>query len=143
MRMITPVLLSALAALLPALALAGSYGLEPMPEGQAAPISTAIAAFDSHAEGKQKFSGRIVEICQNSGCWMVLENEGTSARVMMHDHKFAVPKDASGEAVVYGQLSRKTLDAAKREHLQQESVSGAEVAEVEYRIDTFAVVLAD
>lgn len=121
----------------PFMAVAGVHGLEPMPEGEATPIATALKNFDAHAEGRQKFSGRIVEICQNSGCWVVLEDEGSSARVMMHDHKFGIPKDATGTAIVYGQLERKELDAEHREHLASESKTP--VAEVEYRIDAFAV----
>jgi hypothetical protein len=121
----------------PLLANAGVHGLEPMPEGAATPISAALADFDAHAQGRQKFSGRIVEICQNKGCWVVLEDEGSSARVMMHEHKFGIPKDASGTAIVYGQLERKTLDPKQREHLAAESKGPVE--EVEYRIDAFAV----
>lgn len=128
-----------LSALLPALAVAGSYGLEPMPAGEATPVQAAIADFDRHAEGRQKFSGRIVEVCQNKGCWVVLEDQGESVRVMMHDHKFDVPKDSSGPAVVYGQLQRKELSEDHRQHLQEESTRGMEVAKVEYRIDAYAV----
>lgn len=128
-----------LSALLPMLAIAGSYGIEPMPEGAATPVHAAIADFDTHAEGRQKFSGRIVEVCQNKGCWVVLEDQGESVRVMMHDHTFDVPKDSSGPAVVYGQLARKELSDDHRQHLQDESTRGIEVAKVEYRIDAFAV----
>lgn len=132
-----------LTALLPALAVAGSYGLEPMPAGEATPVQAAIADFDKHAEGRQKFSGRIVEVCQRKGCWVVLEDQGESVRVMMHDHKFDVPKDSSGPAVVYGQLERKELSEDHRQHLEEESTRGMEVAKVEYRIDAFAVEIAD
>jgi len=121
----------------PLIANAGVHGLEPMPAGEATPIAAALKDFEAHAEGRQKFSGRIVEICQNSGCWVVLEDEGSSARVMMHEHKFGIPKDASGTAVVYGQLERKELDAGHREHLASESKGPVE--EVEYRIEAFAV----
>ena len=134
-------LFAALISLLPLAAFAGSYGLEPMPEGDAAPIAQAIASFDAHTDGRHKFSGRIVEVCQKKGCWMVLEDSGISARVMMHDHKFDVPKDATGQAVVWGQLERKELSESHRQHLADESKG--EVAEVEYRIDAFAVDIAN
>lgn len=132
-----------LSTLLPAIAFAGSFGLEPMPEGEATPVKAALSEFDRHAQGRQKFSGRIVEVCQNKGCWVVLEDQGESVRVMMHDHKFDVPKDSSGPAVVYGQLARKELSEDHRQHLQDESTRGIEVAKVEYRIDAFAVEIAD
>ncbi|MEZ5456225.1 MAG: DUF4920 domain-containing protein [Lysobacteraceae bacterium] len=111
----------------------------PMPEGEATPLHSAIAELDAHDDEREKFAGRIVEICQNKGCWMLLESEGVSARVMMHDHEFSVRKDATGTAVVWGKLFEHRLSEKQRAHLQEES-KGLAVPEVEYRIDTFSVV---
>jgi hypothetical protein len=111
----------------------------PMPDGDVTPLHAAIADLNAHDEGNEKFSGRIVEICQNKGCWMRLESEGISARVMMHEHEFSVRKDATGAAIVWGRLFQHTLSEKQRQHLQEES-KGLAVPEVEYRIDAFSVV---
>ncbi|MCB1569415.1 MAG: DUF4920 domain-containing protein [Xanthomonadales bacterium] len=86
------------------------------------------------------FSGRITEVCQQMGCWMVLATEkGDFVRVTMRDHAFGVPKDASGEAVVYGTLNEKVLSAEEIEHLSKE---GAKVpAQRELRIDATSVLI--
>src|SRR5690606_19486789 len=110
-----------------------SYG-ETMPAGAAVPISAAVAQHGDYAGKPQRFSGRIAEVCQKEGCWMVLEDDGQSARVMMRDHKFAVPKDATGSAEVYGVLSRKELSPEAVKHMQEESKNGLPVSDVEYRI---------
>lgn len=112
---------------------ATAYG-EPIPAGTATPVSAAIAAFDAHASQPGRFSGRIAEVCQAEGCWMMLEDDGVAARVMFRDHAFLVPKDASGRAVVHGVLSRKTLSPEAVEHLAADSAPGVAVSPVEYRI---------
>jgi len=114
-------------------AAATAYGA-PMPAGAATPVSAAIAAFDAHSGQPGRFSGRIAEVCQAEGCWMMLEDDGVAARVMFRDHAFLVPKDASGRAVVHGVLSRKTLSPDAVEHLAADSAPGVAVSPVEYRI---------
>jgi len=83
---------------------AASYGAA-LPEGDAVAIDVAATAVANYAGKPQLFSGRITEVCQKEGCWLVIEENGQSARVMVKDHAFAVPKDASGRAVVYGVLT--------------------------------------
>jgi hypothetical protein len=108
------------------------YG-QPLPATTAVPIGEAVAAFDQHADKPQRYSGRITEVCQAEGCWMVLEDNGETARVMFKDHAFLVPKDSSGRAQVAGVLSRKQLTPEQVEHLREDS-NGLEVSPVEYRI---------
>lgn len=86
------------------------------------------------------FSGRITEVCQKAGCWMVLATPGGDfVRVTMLDHAFGVPKDASGEAVVYGTLAEKTLTDAEVEHLRSEGASVP--AQRELRIEAASVLI--
>lgn len=112
---------------------AATYG-KPMPAGDATPISAAIADFDAHAGAAQRFSGRITEVCQAKGCWMMLEDDGKIARVMFGKHDFYIPKDTAGNAVVHGVLSRKTLSPEAVEHLSEDSPKGIAAAPEEYRI---------
>lgn len=116
-----------------------SYG-KPLPEGASTPISQAIAAFDAHAGKPARFSGRITQVCQAKGCWMTLEDDGRTARVMFGDHAFFLPRDSAGRAEVHGVLSRKELTAAQVQHLQEDA-KGLPVSPVEYRIVADGVVL--
>ncbi|MFT3761363.1 MAG: DUF4920 domain-containing protein [Pseudoxanthomonas sp.] len=108
------------------------YG-KPLPETAAVPVSEAVAAFDQHAGKPQRYSGRITQVCQAEGCWMMLEDSGQSARVMFKDHAFLIPKDSSGRAQVVGVLSRKELTPEQVEHLREDA-KGLAVSPVEYRI---------
>lgn len=142
MRMSPALLTIPLSALFALSAHAGdpaSYG-KPMPTGETTPISQAIGDFDAHAGKSARFSGRITQVCQAKGCWMVLEDEGRSARVMFGDHAFAIPKESSGRAEVHGVLSRKVLTPAQTKHLQEDG-KGLPVASEEYRIVADGVLL--
>lgn len=108
------------------------YGA-PLPDTAAVPVSAAVAAFDRYAGKPQRFSGRIAQVCQAEGCWMMLEDNGQAARVMFKEHAFLVPKDSSGHAEVVGVLSRKELTPEQVEHLREDA-KGLEVSPVEYRI---------
>lgn len=122
------------------LAQAAAFGA-PMPDGEALAISAA-AADASLADGTaRKFTGRITDVCQAKGCWIVLEHDGRSARVMMKDHAFLLPKDARGQAVVYGTLEQRELDEKAIAHFEAESTGP--VAAKELRIQATSVELVE
>lgn len=117
------------------------YG-KPLPEGGTVPVSQAIADFDGHADTPMRFSGRITEVCQAKGCWMMLEDDGRVARVMFGKHDFYVPKHTAGTAVVHGVLTRKELTPEQVEHLSSDSGKGIAAEPVEYRITADGVEIA-
>ncbi|MCY7312460.1 MAG: DUF4920 domain-containing protein [Pseudoxanthomonas sp.] len=111
----------------------GKYGID-LPAGEVTPVSVAVADLAAHAGTARKFSGRITDVCQKTGCWVMLEDQGQAVRVMLGDHDFFIPKDVRGPAVVYGVLSRKELSPEAVAHMAAETSSGAAVLEQEYRI---------
>ena len=106
------------------LAVAADYGA-PMPEGEGTDI--AVVADDPAAITGEPalYRGRITEVCRNKGCWVVLESDGRSARVMAKDHGFAVPADASGEAIAYGVLEREPIGDEHAHHLVEDDGAAA------------------
>jgi len=132
MRLLAACLLSTITLLAHASG-ATSYG-KAFADGPAVPVSAAIAAFDTHAGSPRLFSGRITEVCQAKGCWMMLEHNGQAARVKFGDHAFFLPKDATGTAVVHGVLERKTLTPEQAKHFSDDSGKRLAVDPVEYRI---------
>jgi hypothetical protein len=114
-----------------------------VPAGAVVPLAAALADPAAHEGQAKVFSGRVVDVCQKKGCWVMLEDEGQGARVLLGDHDFYVPKDVRGQAQVHGVLSRVALSPAARQHTAKET-SGAPVPTVEYRIVADGVqVLAD
>lgn len=118
------------------------YGAD-MPAGIVVPLAQALADPAAHEGQAKVFSGRVVDVCQKKGCWVMLEDEGQGARVLLGDHDFYIPKDVRGQAQVHGVLSRVALSPAAQQHTAKET-SGASVPTVEYRIVADGVqVLAD
>lgn len=135
-RLLLPLLLC-----LSPVALAADYG-EPMPEGEATPIAVAAADPQAHQGKPGKFSGRITEVCQKKGCWVVLEQDGHTARVMAKDHGFEVPRDASGPAVAYGVLQVEPISEEHARHLVEDDGAKAP-AKQELRIVATTISLPD
>lgn len=93
--------------------------------------------------------GVISEVCQKQGCWMTLKNTaGEDMMVMMKDHKFLLPKDASGKtAIVYGTAMRETTSVADLQHLAEDAgKTDSEIKAItepkpEYKIQATGVIL--
>lgn len=96
------------------------YGAQ-MPAGEATAIGTVLANADQYAGKPQKFSGRVTKVCQKKGCWMVMADGEKSARVMFGEDDFFIPTDTSGEAVVFGTLTAKTMSESMAKHLAKDS----------------------
>lgn len=107
---------------------------KPIPQGETVPISQAVADLNAHAGEPRRFSGRIVSVCQKKGCWAMLEDDGAVARVFFPKHDVALPKDATGRAVVHGVLERVEMNRDVAEHFAAEDKTGRPVGEAEYRI---------
>ena len=111
------------------------YG-EQMPAGDPTAIGQVLADVEQYAGKPQKFSGRVTKVCQKKGCWMVIADGEQSARVMFGEDDFFIPKDTSGNAVVYGTLTARTMsegmakDLAKDEGKDPDAIKG-EVQEVQ------------
>ena len=117
---------------------AAEYGA-PMPEGDAMPVTELLAHAEHHAGHSMKFSGRITQVCQAKGCWVMLDAGGTGIRVKT-GHEFFLPKDASGTAVVFGELKPVELSAEQAQHYNEESGGGIEAGR-EWQILATSIVI--
>ncbi len=126
----------------PVLTASGSavYG-EPMPLGKPLAVGAAIDQVDQWQARPGKFAGRITSVCQNRGCWLVLADGEHHVRVAS-GHRFFLPKDTTGTAVVHGRLSQRTLSEDFARHLAEDAgqdPAGISGEQVEYRIDAVSV----
>lgn len=105
---------------------AKNYG-EKMPAGKAVDISTASQNLETYAGKPGKFKGRITQVCQKEGCWLMVESNAQAARIKTKDHAFVIPKDSKGEVIVFGELKRVELKPEVAKHLAEDA--GTPVAE--------------
>mgnify|MGYP001027037309 FL=1 len=95
----------------------------PMPsEGQALSLTEAIANLDTSTDQFVKVMGQVTEVCQARGCWMILVDGDTYARITFEDYGFFVPMQTSMQrSVVYGVLSEHVLSGEQADHFAQDA----------------------
>jgi hypothetical protein len=101
------------------------YG-KPFAKEEAADCTALIADPASSVDQVVRVTGRIENVCQKAGCWMVIaDDDGKYLRVTMKDHAFGVPTSTSTgpETMVdvEGTLVAKTLDEKTLAHLKSEA----------------------
>ena len=94
--------------------------------------------------------GRVADVCQKAGCWMVVTDGARNMRVRMKDHGFSVAKDGAGrDCRVHGEVVEIAVDPETVAHFKSESAKPevmpeaalAEDAKVTYELVASAVQL--
>ena len=121
--------------------------------GQAVEATGAVAAKDLLADPARYtdqeilIQGRVTEVCQKKGCWMVIAEGDQTLRVMMKDHAFSVDMAGAGnDCLVQGTVTAKPVDPAFVEHLAGESLhpdkmpeAGKEAGSIVYQVEATGV----
>lgn len=70
--------------------------------------------------------GRISDVCQMKGCWLVLSDGDHNLRIHFADYGFFVPRDCRGkQAYAEGRVGTETLSEREAHHYAAESTGGA------------------
>jgi hypothetical protein len=122
-----------------------TYGANMPTQPAAKPLTLALQHIDAPPVGPTKISGRVGAVCQVKGCWMMLTDGDNAVRVKFGDDAFFIPKDAQGEAVVYGVLEEVKMSAAEAKHLADDAgvvtTAKAAMPAKEYRVIATSVLL--
>lgn len=99
-----------------------SFGA-PMPvDGNAMTLKEAISKIDSIDDTHVKIQGQVTEVCQAKGCWMIIVDGDTYARISFEDYGFFVPTETSMQrSLVYGVLSEHVLSGEEADHFAQDA----------------------
>ena len=105
-----------------------SFGGEVPVNGDPVSLREAIGSIEE-AEGEFiKIRGQVTEVCQAKGCWMILVDGDTYARITFEDYGFFVPTETSMQrTVIFGQLSQRTLSGQQAEHFAQDAGSQSKI----------------
>ena len=74
-------------------------------------------------EGKPiRVKGKIQDVCQKKGCWLLLTSDKKTMRVRFKDYKFFVPTNAKGYTVILeGQAKATEISEKLAKHYAEES----------------------
>lgn len=87
-----------LALLLPLSAIGKVLGAKPSLKSST-PIADLLASPDRYVGKVVQVSGRITEVCQMAGCWVIIVDDATSksVRIKVNDGEIVFPKESSGK----------------------------------------------
>jgi hypothetical protein len=89
------------------------------------PLGDVVSRPDLHIDRTLLVKGRILDVCQNKGCWMVLTDGESQMRIRFADYGFFVPKDSSGkDAYVEGRAAVEEISEKEARHYEAESRDG-------------------
>lgn len=93
--------------------------------------ATLLANPAAYVDQTVKVEGRVADVCQKMGCWMVVTDDaGNSMRVLMKDHAYSVDKAATGyDCQIEGVVVAKTIDPEEVAHFESESGKDAPIPE--------------
>lgn len=99
-----------------------SFGAE-MPAGvETVSLKQAINSLNGSPDQFFKIQGQITEVCQAKGCWMILMDGDSYARVRFENYGFFVPTETSMQrSIVYGVLTEHVLSGEEADHYAQDA----------------------
>jgi len=89
------------------------------------PLREVVNHPELHVDRTLLVKGRIRDVCQKKGCWMVLTDGESRIRVRFADYGFFVPKDSSGkDAYVEGRVAVEEISEKEARHYEAEAIDG-------------------
>lgn len=89
------------------------------------PLNEVVAHPDTYADRTLLVKGRIRDVCQRKGCWMVVTEGDSRMTVRFADYGFFVPKESSGkDAYVEGTVAVTEISEDEARHYEEESAHG-------------------
>lgn len=93
-----------------------------VPDTAVIPAATFLADAGAHVGKVVRIEGRVADVCQKAGCWMVVAEGDKTLRVRMKDHAFSVAKDGAGcTASIEGAVLEVAVDPKTVEHYASEA----------------------
>jgi hypothetical protein len=89
------------------------------------PLGEVVKHPERYADRPLLVKGRIRDVCQKKGCWMLLTDGESQIRVRFADYGFFVPKDSSGkDAYVEGRAAVEEISEKVARHYEEEARDG-------------------
>ena len=89
------------------------------------PLREVVRQPEVHSDRTLLVRGRIRDVCQKKGCWMVLTDGESQMRVRFAEYGFFVPKDSRGKvAYVEGRVKAEEISEKEARHYEAESTDG-------------------
>ena len=120
-----------------------AYGADMSADKDVIAAADLLANPASYVDQDIRVEGRVADVCQKMGCWMVVSEGDQSIRVTMKDHAFSVDKQGAGTTCqIDGTLVAKAKDPETIAHFEGEATEGAVIPEKQVEGDVVYELVA-
>ena len=96
------------------------------------PAGTVLTNPDEYVGKTIRVTGKVSDVCQKMGCWMVITDADQHMRITTKDHKFFVAKDGAGAMCdLEGTVVKREANPERTAHYKSEQSEGAPMPEAE------------
>ena len=113
---------------------------KPLSIKKAVSLQDAIQQPAKYRNQKVLLEGKISDVCQMKGCWLMLSDGERAIRIKFESYSFFVPKDSRGKKVrAEGRLIQETLSEEMARHYAAEQSTKSDPSEIKgpQRVVTF------
>jgi len=113
---------------------------KPLSIKKAVSLQEALAQPGKYQNQKVLLEGKISDVCQMKGCWVMLSDGERAIRIKFENYSFFVPKDSRGKKVrAEGRLIQETLSEDMARHYAAEESTKSDPSEIKgpQRVVTF------
>ena len=103
-------------------------------------LQEAIQQPAKYQDQKVLLEGKISDVCQMKGCWLMLSDGERAIRIKFENYSFFVPKDSRGKKVrAEGRLIQETLSEDMARHYAAEQSTKSDLSKIKgpQRVVTF------
>lgn len=98
----------------------------------AVPAGTVLTNPEEYVGQTVRVTGKVSDVCQKMGCWMVITDADQHMRITTKDHKFFVAKDGAGAMCdLEGTVVKREANPERTAHYKSEQSEGAPMPEAE------------
>jgi len=113
---------------------------KPLSIKKAVSLQEALQQPARYQNQKVLLEGKISDVCQMKGCWLMLSDGERAIRIKFENYSFFVPKDSRGKKVrAEGRLIQETLSEEMARHYAAEQSTKSDPSEIKgpQRVVTF------
>ena len=113
---------------------------KPLSIKKAVSLQEALQQPGKYQNQKVLLEGKISDVCQMKGCWLMLSDGERAIRIKFENYSFFVPKDSRGKKVrAEGRLIQETLSEDMARHYAAEQSTNSDPSEIKgpQRVVTF------
>ena len=113
---------------------------KPLSIKKAVSLQEALQQPGKYQNRKVLLEGKITDVCQMKGCWLMLSDGERAIRIKFENYSFFVPKDSRGKKVrAEGRLIQETLSEDMARHYAAEQSTKSDPSEIKgpQRVVTF------